>query len=217
MRESRINGFSPAAARSGIVAIEQPLARLDRDLLVAHGGRHVDAVRDAVRVGNDDARSVVGFRFEERLERVLVFRAHGDAGDVNIAVAHGHQPEIFLRARLAAGGELRDCSAGRGLRGLAAGIGVNLGIEHEQVHIAAAGDHMVEAAVADVVRPAITADDPDALLDQHVGESQQLLGFGRFKPLQFFFQQFDALPLLENVGFVFLCRGDQGGGEFVSD
>jgi hypothetical protein len=59
---------------------------------------------------------------------------------------------------------------------LAAGVGVNLGIEHEDVDVASAGEHVIEAAVADVISPAVAADDPDTLFHQHVGDGQQLLG-----------------------------------------
>jgi hypothetical protein len=38
---------------------------------------------------------------------------------------------------------------------------------------------MVEAAVADVVGPAVTADDPDALLNQVVGQGVEVLQASR--------------------------------------
>ena len=168
-RESSCSGFSPAVGALRVVTIEQPLSGVHRDLLIAHGRRHVDAVSDAVRVGDDDARPVVGLRFQEGLERVLIFRAHRDAGDVDVAVGHRHHAEILLRSGLAAGGELRNCGARSGLRSLTAGVGINLGVEHEDVHVASAGQDVIEAAVADVVGPAVATDDPDALLHQHVG------------------------------------------------
>ena len=64
-------------------------------------------------VGDDERRAVVSLGFEKRLQRVLVFRAHRDGGDVNRPVSHRHQAEIFLRAAFAAGGELRDRAARR--------------------------------------------------------------------------------------------------------
>ena len=71
---------------------------------------------------------------------------------------------------LAAGGELRDRAARRRLRRLAAGVRVDLGVEHEDVDVAARREHVVEAAEADVVGPAVAADDPDALADERAGE-----------------------------------------------
>ena len=122
------------------------------------------------------AGTVVGLGFEERLQRVLVFRAHGHAGHVDVAVAHGDEAEILLGTGLAAGGKFRYRAARRGFGRLAAGVGIDLGIEHQHVHVAAAGQHVIEAAVADVVGPAVAADDPNALLDQQIGDGEQLLG-----------------------------------------
>ena len=59
--------------------------------------------------------------------------------------------------------ELRHRAARRRLRRLAAGVRVDLGVEHQDVDVAAGGEHVVEAAEADVVGPAVAADDPDAL------------------------------------------------------
>ena len=39
---------------------------------------------------------------------------------------------------------------------------------------------MVEASVANVVSPAVTADDPHTLLDQGIGDTAQIFGFKRF-------------------------------------
>ena len=123
-------------------------------------------------------RPVERLGFEERLDGVHVAGAHRDLGDVDAAVAHGDQGEVLLADRLAAGRELRDRAARSGLGGLAAGVRVDLGVEDQDVDVAAGGDHVIEAAEADVVGPAVAADDPDALLDQRVGEGQQVAGFG---------------------------------------
>jgi hypothetical protein len=61
---------------------------------------------------------------------------------------------------------------------LAAGVGVDLGVEHQDVDVRAGGQDVVEAAEADVVGPAVAADDPDALADQGVGDGEQVAGFG---------------------------------------
>ena len=82
-----------------------------------------------------------------------------------------------MRCRFSACGEFRDRAARSRFRRLAAGVGINLGVEHQHVHVAAARQHVVEAAVADVVSPAVAADDPDALFHQHVGEGEKLLCF----------------------------------------
>ncbi len=119
----------------------------------------------------------IGFRLDEGLERVLVLRAHRHAGHVNVAVAHGDQAEVLLARRFAAGGEFGNRPARGGFAHLAAGVGINFGVHHQHVDVAAAGQHVIQPAVADVVGPAVAAEDPDALLDQLVGHRQQQLGF----------------------------------------
>jgi len=59
-------------------------------------------------------------------------------------------------------------------RHLTSRIRVNLRVQNEQVDVPPRRQHMVHTTEADVVGPAVAADDPDALLHQHVGESQQL-------------------------------------------
>jgi hypothetical protein len=43
---------------------------------------------------------------------------------------------------------------------LTAGVGIDLGIEHQDVDVAVLGEDMVEPTGADVVGPAVAADDP---------------------------------------------------------
>ncbi len=71
---------------------------------------------------------------------------------------------------LPAAANLADGAERRRLRRLAAGVRVDLGVEHQDVDVAPVGQHVIEAAVADVVGPAVAADEPDALLHQVVGE-----------------------------------------------
>ncbi|HPO25407.1 MAG TPA: DUF3999 family protein, partial [Arenimonas sp.] len=55
----------------------------------------------------------------QRLQRLLRVGAHGDAGDIHIAVGDGLLGDVFLAHGLAAGGELGDRAQRRGLRHLA--------------------------------------------------------------------------------------------------
>src|SRR5581483_2535587 len=100
---------------------------------------------------------------------------------------------------------------------MAAGVRVDLGIEDEDVDVAAGGQDVVEAAVADVVCPAIAADDPDALLDERIGEIAEVAGFGSIDAGEFLFEGLDALALLEDALFGFLIGVDEGLGELLSD
>src|SRR6185295_2973904 len=105
---------------------------------------------------------------------------------------------------LAGGRELCDSATRRCLRGLAAGVGVNLGIEDEDVDVATGREDLIDAAEADVVRPAVAADDPDALPDQVSGECNQVAGVGATRtvnPRERFAQAVDALTLERDLGF----------------
>ena len=96
-------------------------------------------------------------------------------------------------------------------------IGVNLGIEHQQVDVESTSQHVIEAAVANVVGPAVSADDPDALLHHHVGEGQELLCFGQIQCLQSFFELGNFCPLLKDVSFIFLWSSEDRRGELLPD
>ena len=45
------------------------------------------------------------------------------------------------------------------LGGLAAGVGVHLGVEHKDVDVVARGQDVVKAAEADIVGPTVAAED----------------------------------------------------------
>ena len=163
---------------AGMEPVERPVPALDGVLLVGHRLGHVDPVGDAGAVGDDQGRPRPGIRLEQRLGSLRVVAAHRDLGDVDVAVGPGDGAEILLAAGLAGGRELGDRAARGCLRGLAAGVGVDLRVEDEDVDVPAGAQDVVEAAVADVVRPAIPAHDPDALADEVVGERQQVTRVG---------------------------------------
>src|SRR6266542_6444299 len=101
------------------------------------GRRHTSCYRDwssdvcSSDLSDDQRWAVVGLGLQKRLERMLVARAHRHAGDVDVAVSHGDQAQVFFRGALAADGELGHSRARRGLGHLAAGVRINFGIEHE--------------------------------------------------------------------------------------
>ena len=79
-----------------------------------------------------------------------------------------------MRDGLPAAANLAIAAARGGLRRLPAGVGIHTGVEHENVHIAAAGEHVIEPTEANVVGPAVAADDPHAAADERIGHGQQL-------------------------------------------
>ena len=70
-------------------------------------------------------------------------------------------PSSFLRVSLPRGGKFGDGPGGGSLGRLAAGVGVDLRIENQQVNIGAGCQHVIYAPEADIVSPAVPADDPD--------------------------------------------------------
>ncbi len=109
-------------------------------------------------------------------------------------------PRSFLPPGLPPAANLATARARRGFGLLASGVGVNLGVEDEEVDVLAAGNYVIEAAVADVIGPAVAADDPDALFDEHVGEHEELLRVRRVDVLQLVFQFGNALALVVDIG-----------------
>ena len=92
--------------------------------------------------------------------------AQSYTGDIDIAEGGEDQAHVLLGRVLAAGGKLGDCGTRCGLRHLTASVGVHLGVHDEDIDIFTGGKDMVQTAVADVIGPSVTTDDPDRLLHQ---------------------------------------------------
>ena len=87
-----------------------------------HSLRHVDAVRDALAVGDNQRWPGMSFRFEKGLEGLSVACAHRYLRNVNVAVPHRGHAEILFDSWLATGGKFRDRTERGGFRRLAAGV-----------------------------------------------------------------------------------------------
>ena len=170
--ESRWNGRSA----SGVVAVQGPVAGADGVAHVGHRPGHVEPVGDAGRVGDDQRRARPGLGLQQGLDGLHVAGPDGHLGHIDVAVGHGQHAQVLLGGLLAAGGELGHRPPRGRLGRLAAGVGVDLGVQHQQVHVLAGGQHGVHPARADVIGPAVPADDPDAAPDQLAGQPLQLPG-----------------------------------------
>ena len=151
-----------------VVAVQRPVAAVDRLLLLRHHLLHFDAPVDARRVRDDERRAGETLRLLERGHRLVHAGADRDRRHVDVLVHHRAQAEVLLVLALAHRRELGDGRQLRRLRHLAAGVRVHLRVEHQHVDVLAAREDVVEAAVADVVRPAVAADHPMRLRAQHV-------------------------------------------------
>ena len=115
---------------------------------------------DARRVRDDERGAGICLRLTDRLQHLILVGTHVDLGNVDIAVGHRHHAEILLLRLLARCGKLCNRSRRRGLRCLTARIGVNLGVKDHDVDVFTRSEHVVHTAVADVVCPAVAAEDP---------------------------------------------------------
>ena len=86
-----------------------------------------------------------------------------------MTVHHHANAEIFTRLALAVLAKLRDGSQRRSLRCLTAGIGVALGIEHQNINVFGQTQHVVETTEANIIGPAVAANQPDRFFHQRVG------------------------------------------------
>ncbi len=102
---------------------------------------------------------------------------------------------------LAAHGEFGNCPARRGFAGLSAGVGIHFGVQHEDVDVAPGGKHVIQSAVADVVGPTVAAHDPYGLLDEAVGNADQILGAVVAGFRQFVLQGGNAFALFIDARF----------------
>ena len=81
-------------------------------------------------------------------------------------VGHRHEGEVLLGFFLTRGGELVDGTGLGGLGGLTTGVGVNLGVEDEDVDVGFIGEDVIDAAVTDIEGPTVAANDPNGLVDE---------------------------------------------------
>ena len=91
---------------------------------------------------------------------------------------------------------------GGGFGALAAGVGVYFRIHDQHLHVPAAGQNVVQAAVADVVGPAVAAQNPHALADKFIRKGQEARVFRLAG--DFLLEFFNVFTLLGDVCFILL-------------
>ena len=121
---------------------------------------------------------MIGLGLPDGLKGLVGVGAHGHLGHVHVTVLHHNLRQGLLADGLARSGKLRHLAQVGGLGRLSAGVGIHLGVKHKDVHVLAGGQHVVQSAVADVVGPAVAAEDPHGLLAQIVLLRQDLRGDG---------------------------------------
>ena len=95
----------------------------------------LDVLFGARAVADDEGRAVIGFGFLQGLDGFAGVGAESDLSNVDVLVGHRHEGEVLLGFFLTRGGELVDGTGLGGLGGLTTGVGVNLGVEDEDVDV----------------------------------------------------------------------------------
>ena len=158
-----------------MIAVQREIPALHGFLLDFLHVTHVNPVRNAGRIGNDERRAVPRFCLAHGLQQLIRIRAHRHLRNVHMPVGHCHQPQILLRAGFPAGHEpCRRTRRGR-LRCLSARVGVHLRVQHKHPHLLARCQHMVKPAEANIKRPSIAADEPYTLGRQQVRRIRNFL------------------------------------------
>ncbi len=155
-----------------------PVTALDSllHLLLAVLHTALDAVHLAGGVSDDEGRALVSLGLGDSLEGLDLVCAHCDLCNVDVTVGHSDLGERLGLDFLTGSRELSDLTDVGSLGGLSAGVGVNLGVEDEDVDVLTGGENMVDAAEADVVCPTVAAEDPDGLLVEVILLCEDLLG-----------------------------------------
>ena len=82
-------------------------------------------------------------------------------------------PRSFLRTFFPDAANLATAPTGVDFEAWPPGVGIDLGIEHQDVDVFAGSKDMVEVPVADIVGPAVAAEDPDRSLDQVLFQDEE--------------------------------------------
>ena len=159
--------------------VQEPVAGVYRLLhLILHSIRSAaKSMLLARRVGDDHTRTVIVLCFADCLDQLIVIRSHSHLCNIDLAVCHEHAAEILLRLLLAGCRELCDRTDRSSLGRLTACVGIDLCIHDQDVDVLAAGDHVIQTAESDIIRPAVAAVHPESLLDQLVLIAKNCLCF----------------------------------------
>ena len=122
---------------------------------------------DTWSVCNNQGWSRISLCLGNCLNSLSHISAHTNLCNIHIAIA-GNACKVFLLNVLAACSELCNSTCLGSLGGLAACVGVNLGIVYHDVDVLAGCQHVVYAAETDIVSPSVTAEYPLGLLSQEI-------------------------------------------------
>ena len=117
---------------------------------------------------------MVSFSFSHGFHELVLISTHSYLSYIDIAIGDSHHAEVLLLRAFAGSSELSDSCSRGSFRGLTASVGVNFGIEDEDVDVVVGSEDVVNTAVTDIVRSTVTTDDPLAAFHQILSQALQL-------------------------------------------
>ena len=174
-------------------------------------------MRYAVAVSDDERRSRIRVRFHKSAYSLRVASTERYGSHVHMPVVHGHQTEVLLVGSFAVRSKLRRRAQRCGFGRLAPGVGVDLGVEDQNVEVVTERQDVIETAVADIEGPAVAAEQPDALAHQVVGDRLETARFEGLDGPQHLAQRGYARALLGDSLLRRLVRRQQIVNEVVTE
>ena len=123
---------------------------------------------DARCICDDQGWSIVAFCFTHCLKRLCRVCTHCDLSYINVTVSHNYFSQILFLDPLSACRKLcyRTCRSRLGC--LTACIGIYFRIEHQYIYIFTRCQHVIKAAVTDIVSPSVSTKYPHGRFRQHI-------------------------------------------------
>ena len=123
-----------------VVSPEVPVAAIHSFLDMGLSDAHTlaDTVVDARSVSDDEGWTLICFCFFDGFDSLVHVGAETDLRNINVAIDGLHHAEVFLVGLLTSSSELSNSSEWGSLGSLTTGVGVNFGIEDEDVDVFAA-------------------------------------------------------------------------------
>ena len=134
-----MQGVLAFVAGFGVEAVENPAAGLYGAFGFTHTFGHINPVSDTVGVRNYEGRTVVSIGFRQGLDGLVHIGTHSHLGYIDVTVGHRNHTEVFLRHLFAARGEQGFGTQRGGFGHLAAGVGIDFRIQHQDFDVLATG------------------------------------------------------------------------------
>ena len=169
-RGIKLEGIFAFFSKSGVEAEEMPVTCFNSAFFFCHCVAHAafDTVVDARCISNDEGRTVISFCFGDCFNCLCHVCALCDLCNIDVTIAHCDCCKVFLLNVFTCCCELCNCCGGSSLGGLTAGVGVNFGIENENVDVSAGCKNMIKTAETDVVCPTVAAECPNGFFSEIV-------------------------------------------------